>query len=108
MAESGLSNALEGRKWPGSNAKVVKVLKNIDKRVVILDDGSTQKISVPEFMATAEEVINHRQKTNMAKSMRTNEDGTVDMTLGGAKQGNRKRYRNKPAAQAALKRKYGK
>lgn len=98
---------LKGKRFRGHSSPVARVTKAGGKRIVHLKNGEkivTTKQTIREF---AHGTINQTYRTKALRGLRTNPDGTANVTIGGPKEGERRTYASYQAAVSAVTRKYG-
>lgn len=103
--QSKMAGVLKGQTVNGKTVENVR--KSGDKRIVDYTDGTRDTMSKGELLKDFNRVAGEQQASRMRKSRRYNEDGSVNQTVGGTQKGKRQTYTNKKAAEAALKRHYG-
>lgn len=104
--QSRMTEVLKGQTVNGKT--VDNVRKSGDRRIVDYTDGTRDVMPKGELLKDFNRVAGEQQASRMRRSRRYNEDGSVNQTVGGAREGKRQTYTNKQAAEAALQRRYGK
>lgn len=79
-----------------------------ERRQIVFQDGTKKTMPKAEYTALYQETMAAKQRKKMSSTMRTRQDGTVSVRVGGTTKGKTQVYKNRSAAKAAITRRYGK